>query len=65
MFLPDDLQVRPLRDGDVGPALLLISHVQAELRDAELRRQVKAVFLQPGLWVATGVVICVFGLSAG
>ncbi len=40
-----------------------VNYIQSEDESAELRRQVKAMFLDPWLWAGAGILICVVGIS--
>jgi hypothetical protein len=63
MFLPPDLQIRRLRPRDVPEVYKMLSTVLKEEEGSELKRQIKYIFLHPALWVFSGVLICVIGIS--
>ncbi len=46
-----------------SPPPIQINYIQGEEENAELRRQIKLMFLNPWLWAAAAVAICVVGIS--
>ncbi len=40
-----------------------MNFVQGEEESSELRRQVKLMFLNPGLWAGAALLICAVGIS--
>ncbi len=64
MFLPADLAIRVIGDGDeLKEANNMVAYVNREEENGELRRQIKAQFLHPGLWIVSAVVIFVVGVA--
>ena len=63
MFTPEDLCIKNVRKEDIGEISRMVKYVQNEEQLAEFRRQVKRMCLHPGLWVISGVLICVIGIA--
>ena len=63
MFTPPDLHLREFKPSDQREVLAMISHIQVEEEQAELKRQIKNMFVHPALWVISGIIIVFVGLS--
>ena len=63
MFTPDDLTIRKLLPRDQKEVFTMISSIQRDEQQAELKKHIKAMFLHPAMWVASGIIICVVGIS--
>lgn len=63
MFLPSDLLIRPAEVRDHRDVHRMISGIQRDEQQAELKEQIKKMFIHPAIWVFSGVVICVIGIS--
>ena len=63
MFTPEDLTIRKLLPKDQKEVYNMISCIQREEQQAELKKHIKLMFLHPAMWVVSGIVICVVGIS--
>ncbi|TRY75674.1 hypothetical protein TCAL_11609 [Tigriopus californicus] len=63
MFLPADLEIRPLRSPDQPEVHRMITSILADTRQLELHQQIKLLFLHPALWIFSGILIAVIGIS--
>ena len=63
MFTPEDLTIKNVREEDIAEISRMIKYVQNDEEQAEFRRQVKSMLRHPGLWVVTGVLIFVLGIT--
>ena len=65
MFFPPDLIIRGLRPRDVPEVYKMLNAALKEEEGAELKRQIKLIFIHPAIWILSGILICVFGISLG
>lgn len=62
MFTPEDLTIRKLLPRDQKELYNMISCIQRDEQQAELKKQIKTMFLHPAMWVVSGILICVIGI---
>ena len=63
MFCPPDLIIRGLRPRDVPEVYKMLNAALKDEEGAELKRQIRFIFMHPAIWILSGVLICVFGIS--
>ncbi len=63
MSRPPDIQIRRLRPRDVPEVYKLLNAVLREEEGAELKRQIRALFLHPVLWLVSAAFICGIGIG--
>ena len=63
MFFPPDLIIRGLRPKDVPEVYKMLNAALKEEEGAELKRQIRFIFMHPAIWILSGILICAFGIS--
>ena len=63
MFCPPDLIIRGLRPRDVPEVYKMLNAALKDEEGAELKRQIRFIFMHPAIWILSAVLICAFGIS--